>query len=329
VPKVNDNVLVSALSAVSTIAPEEGLCRVIEGDARHVEQFLSKGAVKCVVTSPPYWGLRSYGAENEIGSESTIDQYLENISKVFSAIWNVLSDDGTVWIIIGDAYTSGNRRYRHPDKKHISRAMVTRPKTPVGLKRKDLIGLPWKVAFRLQADGWFLRSDIIWHKSNPIPESVKDRPHQSHEHIFLLSKSERYKFDWNALRQCESEKAKFSRNVWTVAVNAGSTGHAAPFPLDLVRPCIMASTSIGELVLDPFAGSGSVGLACQEMGRAFVGVELLKENVRLARDRLTLTVEHNSCGKPESSKPRARTLSSKDLQAARNEGSDVVVTIAY
>lgn len=261
-------------------------CQVVEGDARNVEKFIERGAVRSVITSPPYWGLRSYGAENEIGSEQTLDSYLENISQVFKAVWNVLADNGTVWLVIGDSYTSGNRSYRHADKKHTSRAMVTRPKTPIGLKRKDLIGVPWKVALRLQEDGWYLRSDIIWHKSNPIPESVKDRPHQSHEHIFLLSKSEKYQFDWQALRECETERVKFSRNVWTVAVNAGSTGHAAPFPLDLVRPCILASTRPGELILDPFAGSGSVGLACKKLGRGFIGIELLAENVHLATDRL-------------------------------------------
>lgn len=312
-----------ALSVDKMSNPECDPHRIIEGDARNVERFIARGSVKCVVTSPPYWGLRSYGAVNEIGSEATIDQYLENISRVFSAVWNVLADDGTVWIIIGDSYTSGNRRYRHPDKKHISRAMLTRPRTPSGLKRKDLIGLPWKVAFRLQADGWFLRSDIIWHKSNPIPESVKDRPHQSHEHIFLLSKSERYQFNWAALQECESEKVKFSRNVWTVSVNAGSTGHAAPFPLELVKPCVVASTDIGELILDPFAGSGSVGLACKELGRTFVGIELLEENVQLARKRLAPSRVDMVSPCITASSPESRPRLNED------KNSDVPSTLAY
>ena len=259
---------------------------ILHGDSRELLSNLVHGSVQSVITSPPYWGLRSYGSKNEIGAEGDINDYLDNISRVFSLVKSLLCDTGTVWLIIGDSYTSGNRTYRDSDKKHSHRAMTTRPKTPMGLKRKDLIGLPWRVAFRLQQDGWYLRSDIIWHKSNPIPESVKDRPHQSHEHIFLLSKAEKYDFDWSALQNSDSTRIKCTRNVWTVAVNAGSSGHAAPFPLDLVRPCILSSTRPGDLVLDPFAGSGSVGVACKNFGRSFIGVELIDENVTLARTRL-------------------------------------------
>lgn len=261
-------------------------CEVVAGDARSVSSFVREGSVQTIITSPPYWGLRSYGADSEIGAEATIEDYLESISAVFKACWSVLRDDGTLWLIIGDGYTSGNRRYRDSDKKHSHRAMSSRPKTPQGLKRKDLIGLPWKVAFRLQSDGWYLRSDIIWHKLNPIPESVRDRPHQSHEHIFLFSKSEKYCFDWSALAECQSERLRCTRNVWTVPVNAGSSGHAAPFPLELVKPCILSSSKIGDLVLDPFAGSGSVGLACRGVERRFFGIELMDENAAMARSRL-------------------------------------------
>lgn len=261
---------------------------VVRGDARNLQSFVAQSSVQCAITSPPYWGLRSYGATDEIGAESTIEEYIDNISQVFQAVRNVLCEDGTVWLIVGDSYTSGNRRYRHADKKHSHRAMSTRPRTPLGLKRKDLIGLPWKIAFRLQADGWYLRSDIIWHKTNPIPESVKDRPHQSHEHIFLFSKSERYKFDWNALQLSGTESFKATRSVWTSSVNAGSSGHAAPFPQELVKPCILASTKPGDLVLDPFAGSGSVGLACMGLQRKFLGIELIEENVELAKERLII-----------------------------------------
>lgn len=246
-------------------------------------------SVQCVVTSPPYWGLRSYGARKEIGAEATVSEYLDNLSDVFNSVKETLSDDGTMWIIIGDSYTSGNRRYRDDDKKHVHRGMVSRPRTPDGLKRKDLIGLPWKLAFRLQEDGWYLRSDIIWHKTNPIPESVKDRPHQSHEHIFLFSKSEKYKF---YLEELKDDSIIFNalRNVWTCAVNAnGASGHAAPFPIELVRPCILASTQVDDLVLDPFAGSGSVGVASKILNRRFLGVDLISENVKLARKRLKST----------------------------------------
>lgn len=261
-------------------------CEIVVGDARDVGSFVAQGSVQSIITSPPYWGQRSYGAESEIGSEATIDEYLENISNVFKACWNSLRGDGTLWLIIGDGYTSGNRRYRDSDKKHSHRAMTSRPKTPQGLKRKDLIGLPWKVAFRLQADGWYLRSDIIWHKLNPIPESVRDRPHQSHEHIFLFSKSEKYCFNWSALAESQNDRLRCTRNVWTVPVNAGSSGHAAPFPLELVKPCILSSSKIGDLIMDPFAGSGSVGIACQDLERKFFGIELMLENATLALNRL-------------------------------------------
>lgn len=201
-----------------------------------------------------------------------------------------MADDGTMWLIIGDGYTSGNRTYRDTDKRHTHRGMTSRPRTPEGLKRKDLIGLAWRVAFRLQADGWYLRSESIWHKLNPIPESVKDRPHQSHEHIFLLSKSEKYSFDWDVLRANDTDRFRPSRSVWSSAVNTGVKGHAAPFPVELIRPCVLASTKEGALVLDPFAGSGSVGVACKELNRRFVGIELIEENVTLAQTRLAQTV---------------------------------------
>ncbi|WP_075255785.1 DNA-methyltransferase [Herbaspirillum camelliae] len=265
---------------------------VFAGDARDLVQELLPKSVQSVVTSPPYWGLRSYGAESEIGAEATIDEYLDAVSAVFNAVKEVLCDDGVVWLVIGDSYTSGNRRYRDADRLHVHREMTTRPKTPKGLKPKDLLGLPWRVAFRLQADGWYLRSESIWHKLNPIPESVKDRPHQSHEHIFLLSKSAKYFFDWNALKQYDSQRLRPSRSVWAASVNTGISGHAAPFPLELVKPCLMASTRPGDLVLDPFAGSGSVGVACKELDRSFVGIELITKNVLLAETRINQAVSH-------------------------------------
>lgn len=259
---------------------------VFLGDVRSFANRLAPGTVQCIVTSPPYWGLRSYGAPDEIGAEETLEEYLDALSEVFSLLRGALADNGTLWLIIGDGYTSGNRKYRHHDKRHFHRAMGTRPKNPIGLKNKDLIGLAWRVAFRLQADGWYLRSESIWHKLNPIPESVKDRPHQSHEHIFLLSKSERYSFDWSALKALELEKFKPSRSVWACSVNTGIKGHAAPFPIELIKPCIVACTKENDLVLDPFAGSGSVGVACLELNRRFVGVEIIEDNFRLAIKRL-------------------------------------------
>lgn len=285
--RITENIPYS-IGGKGNCAPASALHVVVRGDARELSSFAEPLSVQCVVTSPPYWGLRSYGSLKEIGAEATVDEYLDNLSDVFSSVRDVLSEDGTLWVIIGDSYTSGNRRYRSDDKKHAHRAMVTRPRTPAGLKRKDLIGLPWKVAFRLQEDGWYLRSNVIWHKTNPIPESVRDRPHQSHEHIFLFSKAEKYKFDLRALKG-GSDNFNASRNVWSCSVNAGSSGHAAPFPLELVRPCILAGTEPGDLVLDPFAGSGSVGVASKILNRRFLGVDLIAGNVKLAKKRLKQT----------------------------------------
>lgn len=277
----------------STAKATQNICT---GDARLLADSLAPNSIQSIITSPPYWGLRSYGARNEIGAEPTFNEYLDNLCKVFRSLHTALRSDGTLWLVLGDTYTSGNRTYRDPDKKHSHRAMTSRPKTPQGLKQKDLIGLPWRVAFHLQAEGWFLRSEIIWHKTNPIPESVKDRPHRGHEHIFLLTKSAKYKFNYAALKNCETDRMRFTRSVWTVPVGKNSSGHAAPFPTELVRPCILSSTTEQDLVLDPFAGSGSVGVVCRTLNRSFVGFELINANAKLAEKRLALTEATDPCG---------------------------------
>ena len=171
------------------------------GDARAVLATLPEQSVQTVVTSPPYWGLRDYGVEGQIGLERTPEEYIAVMVDVFRAVWRVLRDDGTLWMNIGDGYTSGNRGYRAPDKKNPARAMDVCPDTPEGLKPKDLIGIPWMLAFALRADGWYLRQDIIWSKPNPMPESVTDRCTKAHEYIFLFSKSPRYYFDADAIKE--------------------------------------------------------------------------------------------------------------------------------
>ena len=160
---------------------------IIESDAMIALQKLPAESVQCIVTSPPYWGLRDYGIEGQIGLEEKLQQYINKLTAVFSEAKRVLRNDGVFWLNIGDGYTSGNRGYRAPDKKNPARAMSVRPDTPDGLKPKDLLGIPWRIALALQADGWFLRSDIIWNKPNAMPESVKDRPTRSHEYIFMLT----------------------------------------------------------------------------------------------------------------------------------------------
>lgn len=260
---------------------------IFEGDALTVLRRLPSGFARCVVTSPPYWGLRDYGIEGQIGLEETLPQFLNRLVAVFAEVKRVLADDGTLWLNIGDGYTSGNRRYRAPDRKNPARAMRIRPDTPEGLKPKDLIGIPWRLAFALQSDGWYLRSDVIWHKPNAMPESVKDRPSRSHEYLFMLTKREKYFYNYKAVQEpAEGGGLRNLRSVWNINTRPFPGAHFATFPPDLVRICIRASTEPGDYVLDPFFGSGTVGLVCQEEGRRFVGIELNPEYVALAVNRL-------------------------------------------
>ena len=257
---------------------------IIEGNALHVVASLPSNFFQAVITSPPYWGLRDYEMEGQIGLEPTFDQFINHLVAVFSEVKRVLRDDGTLWINVGDGYTSGNRGYRAPDKKNPARAMSTRPDTPNGLKRKDLIGIPWRLAFELQRDGWYLRSDIVWHKPNSMPESVKDRPSRAHEYLFLLSKSEHYFFD-NSVFIDDSGKKR--RSVWTVSTESVNEGHFATFPVKLIEPCIQASTRTGDYVLDPFFGSGTVGIGSINHQREFVGIELNPDYVNIANNRIS------------------------------------------
>lgn len=256
---------------------------IIESDAILALQKLSSDSVQCIVTSPPYWGLRDYGIDGQIGLEENLHQYINKLVSVFSEARRVLKDSGVLWLNIGDGYTSGNRRYRAPDKKNPARAMSIRPDTPEGLKSKDLLGIPWRLALALQEDGWFLRSDIIWNKPNAMPESVKDRPTHSHEYVFMLTKKEKYYYDNQAIK----EDGRNKRTVWNINTAPFSEAHFATFPPALIEPCILATTKENDFVLDPFLGSGTVGLVCQEYNRKFVGIELNDKYIEIARKRLS------------------------------------------
>jgi len=261
---------------------------VLEGNALAVLQSLPSASVQCAITSPPYWGLRDYGIDGQIGLEPSLGQFLDQLTLVFSELRRVLADDGTLWLNIGDGYTSGNRGYRATDRKNPARAMATRPPTPDGLKPKDLIGVPWRLAFALQEDGWYLRSDVVWNKPNAMPESVKDRPVRSHEYLFMLTKSEQYFYNHEAVKE-ETGNAglrRSRRSVWSVNTKPFLGAHFATFPAELIRPCVLASSKPGDFVLDPFFGSGTVGLVSQEENRRYLGIELNPEYVRLANDRL-------------------------------------------
>jgi DNA modification methylase len=253
------------------------------GDSRKLLARMPSGAFQTCVTSPPYWSLRNYHIKGQIGLEASLNEYLKGLIAVFSEVHRTLRDDGTLWLNIGDSYTSGGRTWRAPDKKNPVRAMSIRPPTPEGLKPKDLIGVPWRLAFALQAAGWYLRTDLIWNKPNCQPESVKDRPTRSHEYLFLFSKQARYYYDPSAVR---GPNGRNIRSVLDINTRPFPEAHFATFPPALVEPCIQLGSRAGSLVLDPFLGAGTTGLVALSLQRRFVGVELNPEYVAIAERRL-------------------------------------------
>lgn len=296
-------------------------CTLI-GDCIESMRGLPDASVNCCVTSPPYFGLRDYQAKGQIGLEDTPDDYVARLVQVFREVRRVLRDDGTLWLNLGDSYTSGGRATRAPDEKHGAREMGFRAATPDGLKPKDLIGIPWRVAFALQADGWYLRQDIIWHKPNPMPESVRDRCTKAHEYVFLLSKGPRYYFDSEAVKEPavgpvggstgrgkQASAAAYAasgrqpqrdnsgglggdgitrnrRSVWTVTTKPFKGAHFATFPPDLIEPCILAGCPVGGTVLDPFGGSGTTAGVALKHGRNAILCELNPEYAALVNARV-------------------------------------------
>lgn len=348
---------------------------VLQADVLDGLRLLPDESVQCVVTSPPYWGLRDYGVDGQIGLETSLSAWLDRLVDVFHEVRRVLAVDGTLWLNMGDAYCTKQRGSDAGWDKSLltnpgsqqkrQRAALTRPMGYGNLKQKDLIGQPWRLAFALQDDGWWLRSDIIWAKTNPMPESVKDRPTKSHEYLFLLAKSRRYYYDGDAIREpltstskvvdgwahgpgshdvVEHAKPKLGpkgrnletrasagvrmgrgagwrkrsgnktrkfdtpsvlndhrgrgvpweddgrgrnkRTVWTISTEPTSIEHFATFPKALVEPCILAGTRPGDLVVDPFCGSGTTGIVALRHGRRFVGLELNAEYAAMARRRI-------------------------------------------
>jgi DNA modification methylase len=275
---------------------------LLTGDCIAGLSILPDALFQTCITSPPYWGLRDYSLPNQIGLERDVSEYVARVTDAMDAVWRILRPDGTLWLNVGDSYTSGNRTWRAPDRKNPARQMRKRPANPPGLKEKELVGIPWRLAFALQERGWYLRSDIIWHKPNAQPESVKDRPTLSHEYVFLLSKSKAYKFRPERIAEptADGRSTRNRRTVWSINTVPFKGAHFATFPPDLVRLCLLAGTDPGDLVIDPFFGAGTVGLAAAESGRKFVGIELNPRYVRLARKRVgasgtvpqTLSVVH-------------------------------------
>jgi site-specific DNA-methyltransferase (cytosine-N4-specific) len=267
---------------------------LLEGNVSDVLPRLPDESVQCVVTSPPYWGLRDYGVHGQIGLEETLASYVLKLTGLFAEVRRVLRADGVLWLNIGDGFTSGNRGWRAPDKKNPNRAMSVRPDNPPELKDKDLLGVPWRLAFALQADGWFLRSDIIWHKPNAMPESVKDRPTRAHEYLFMLTKSERYAYFPEAVMEEAEQGRRNRRTVWSINTAPSLGAHVASFPPELVEPCILASSQPDDFVLDPFFGVGTVGLVAQRLTRRYVGIELNPEYITEAERVLSSSGNGNS-----------------------------------
>ena len=306
---------------------------IITGDCLDALATLLDRSMHCVVTSPPYWGLRNYRCAGQLGLEATPELYVANLVAVFREVRRVLRDDGTLWLNLGDSYATGagSGRQMGGDSFGKTNAVIDAASYPVcqpnrmpigGLKPKDLVGIPWRVAFALQADGWYLRSDIIWAKRNCMPESVTDRPTKAHEYVFLMSKRERYYYDADAIREPHAEvslarvkkpfhtsqdvsgravnmatgdgdMARFchengrnKRTVWTIATQPFAEAHFATFPEKLVEPCVLAGCPEGGTVLDPFAGSGTTGVVAYRLGRKFVGIELNPEYAEMAERRI-------------------------------------------
>ncbi len=308
---------------------------ILTGDCRDLLATLDAESVQTCVTSPPYFGLRDYGVAGQIGLEQTPDAFVAELVAVFRDVRRVLKDDGTLWLNLGDSYAGGGTIGRNdtgPDalarraKKFGTGtgsgsavgSQGTRPRV-ADLKPKDLIGIPWRVAFALQADGWYLRSDIIWHKPNPMPESVTDRPTKSHEYLFLLTKSERYVYDADAIAELIADSTandqrdgnpsgrpdigfpgqpsrgatklgngqlRNRRTVWTVATQPFKGSHFATFPPALIEPCILAGSRRGDTVLDPFGGAGTTGLVADRLGRDATLIELNPAYAKMARARI-------------------------------------------
>lgn len=262
---------------------------ILNGDVRKIISKLPENTFQTAITSPPYWGVRDYGVEGQIGAEPVINDYISELVQIFAEVRRILRPDGTFWLNIGNTYTSGGRTWRQEDEKNKGRAMSYRPPTPEGLKKKDLIGVAWMVAMACQKDGWYLRNDIIWYKPNCQPESVKDRFTVSHEYLFMFTKSERYYFNQEAIKvpALNGNGLKNRRTVWSINTEPCPEAHFAVFPRALVRPCIQAGTRENDLVLDPFYGTGTVGVVSVELGRRCVGIEIKKEYVEIAGKRNT------------------------------------------
>ena len=300
--------------------------KIYHGDCLEVLKTFPDECINMCVTSPPYYGLRDYQVDGQIGLEKTPETYVQKLVEVFRKVKRVLRDDGTLWLNLGDSYAGGGRGCDTP-KQQTNKGTMNMPKSIVlqGLKPKDLIGIPWLVAFALRADGWYLRQDIIWHKTNPMPESVTDRCTKSHEYIFLLSKSQKYYYNSEAIQEnsidIESYTGRRKRNrpsmekydkehcgypdpdlllgkkyemrnkrsVWTVNIKSYKEAHFATYPEQLIKPCILAGSPENGVVLDPFMGAGTTAVVCKKLHINWIGIELSEKYIQIAEKRINKT----------------------------------------
>ena len=263
---------------------------ILFGDCLETLKQFDEKARMCV-TSPPYYGLRDYGGEDyQIGLEESPEEYIQKLVKVFQEVRNNLTEDGTLWLNMGDSYYN----YRPGKGQALVKQTVSNSNQDLpskcarrgnkleGLKEKDLIGIPWMLAFALRADGWYLRQDIIWNKPNPMPESVRDRCTKSHEYVFLLSKNQNYYFDVDAIK----EPTRRKRSVWNVTKKGYKDAHFAVYPPELIIPCIKAGSEKNDIILDPFMGSGTTAMVAKELGRYYIGCELHEDYGNLIKNRV-------------------------------------------
>lgn len=250
--------------------------KLIHADAIDGLRELPSGTFQTAVTSPPYYGLRLYGENHAITEGDSLEGYITWLGDVFDEVGRVLRSDGTLWLNLGDSYTSGNRKTRGMDRKNPNREMTVRPPTPNGLKPKELMGLPWRVAFELQSRGWYLRSRVIWHKPNAQPESVKDRPVQNLEEVFLLTRSEKYFYSTDESVEDGINGDRKLRSLWSINTERSGTGHPAIYPLALAEKCLRLTGFYGASVLDPFNGSGTTGVAATRLGMSYTGIDVEK-----------------------------------------------------
>lgn len=296
--------------------------KILQGDTRQVLKTLPDSSVHCCVTSPPYFGLRDYGMPEQIGLEETPAEFIEQLVIVFREVRRVLRDDGTLWLNIGDSYANDTKWGGATSGKHAQgvhgNSGIGRRRTATGYKSKELMGIPWQLAFALSADGWYLRQDIIWHKPNPMPESIKDRCTKAHEYVFLLSKAERYYWDLEAMQEpaafpdgpgnveispavpglpehnnrsglhkIGARETRNKRSVWSINTKPFSEAHFATMAPELAETCIKAGCPIGGTVLDPFGGAGTTGLVADQLQRDAVLIELNPEYLEISRKRIS------------------------------------------